>query len=207
MYFLGWDFIISSLIWLSLIAGTLYIFREPIKKYIYGKSDFDVFIHRVKEYLSTTYPKVKFDFTVIANSKSEPNPDARKYMIVDNMVEQYMALGMDKSKYPKPISKDQQWSSYTFNCEPNRDKLPKDWNQRKSALVVRDHKKCFRCSKKVDLNSVQVHMIVPLSKGGKYYLENLLPVCRDCDKVLSKDPKRLNYLDIKDDLNDIIKSS
>ena len=115
-----------------------------------------------------------------------------------------MKLELDKEKFPKPISKELQWGSYTFNCEPNKDKLPKDWMQRKSALLIRDKKKCFRCSKKLDINSVHVHMIRALEEGGKYYLENLLPVCRDCEKILTK---RVKSLDIKDQLYDLVKES
>jgi hypothetical protein len=207
MYFLGWDFIISSLLWMSFIFGILYIFREPIKKFIFGKGEFDFFIHRLKDYLETTYPDVKFDFTIIEESKKEPNPDARKYLIIDSVIDQFMKLQLDKSGFPKPITKDLQWGSYTFNCEPNKDKLPKDWNQRKSALLTRDKQKCFRCSKKLDINSVQIHMLRSLKEGGKYYLENLIPVCRDCEKILSRDSKKLSYLDIKDNLNEIVKSS
>lgn len=199
---LGWDFVFSSSLWLSIIFSLIFIFREPIKKLIYGKRGFNLFLSKLKTYLEKTYPDIKFDYSIIEKSKNESNPDTRVYLIVDDIIDQYMKLELKKEKFPKPITKDLQWGSYTFNCEPNRDKLPKDWMQRKNALLLRDNKKCFRCSKKVDINSVQVHMIRSLNEGGKYYLENLLPVCKDCEKILTN---KVKNLDIKDALNDIAK--
>ena len=114
-----------------------------------------------------------------------------------------MLLKIDSDKLPKTTPQDLQWSSYIFNCEPNRNKLPPDWMQRKNALLIRNHKQCIRCSKHIDINAIEIYMIRPLIKGGKYFLENLLPVCKDCDRILSKDSKKMNHLDIKDNLNDI----
>jgi len=203
MAFLGLDFIISSLLWLIVVFGFIFLFRKQIMKLFYGKTSFDLFINRLKEYLKKTYPDINFNFDIIELSKSQPNPQTRKYMIVDNIIDQYQKIKIDSSKYPQSTPKQLQWGSYVFNSEPNRDKLPKDWLQRKSALLTRDHQKCFRCSKKLTVNKTEIQMIRDLKSGGKYFLENLIPVCKDCYKLLNIDTKKLNHLDIKDDLLDI----
>ncbi|MEA3498987.1 MAG: hypothetical protein U9R16_08010 [Campylobacterota bacterium] len=207
MAFLGLDFIISSLIWLIFISLFLFIFREKIKMFFYKEGTFDIFIYNLKEYLKKTYPDLKFDFSIIENSLNEPNPNARKYQILDDIINQYTNIKLNSSKYPQATPQKLQWGSYIFNSEPNRDKLPKDWVQRKNALLIRDNKRCFRCSKVLDLNSIQIYMIRDLTKGGKYFLENLLPMCKDCDKILNKDNQKVNHLDIKHALYDLIKSS
>lgn len=48
-------------------------------------------------------------------------------------------------------------------------------------------------------------MIHSLKQGGKYYLENLIPVCKDCHKILSKDPSKMKHIKLKEDLEDIAK--
>jgi 5-methylcytosine-specific restriction endonuclease McrA len=79
--------------------------------------------------------------------------------------------------------------------------------QRKNALLIRDNKKCFRCSKHIDINHTNIYMIRSLKDGGKYYLENLIPVCKDCEKILSKNSKKMNYLDIKENLYNLVKNN
>ncbi|MEA2049451.1 MAG: HNH endonuclease signature motif containing protein [Campylobacterota bacterium] len=205
MAFLGLDFIISSLIWLFLISIFVFVFRKQIQKLFYKKSSFDLFISKLKNYLQKTYPKTKFNFDIIEKSKIEANPDTRKYLIIDNIIDQYLKLKLDNSKFPQGMPKELHWSGYAFHSEPNKNKIPKDWLKRKNAVLIREKKECFRCSKKVDINSIQIHLIKDIAKGGKYFLENLIGVCRDCEKILSNDSKKMNHLDIKEDLNKLIK--
>lgn len=206
MMYLGWDFVISSLLWLTAIGLFLYFFRKQIFRFFYGATGFSDFISQLKIYLEKNYPGIKFDYAIIELSKSEQNPQSRKYLIVDDIISQYMKLKLDSSKYPQATPKELHWGSYVFESEPNRDKLPKDWMKRKNALLLRDNHRCFRCTKPLTINTVDIHMIRSLKEGGKYFLENLIPVCKDCEKVLSKDSKKLNHLDIKEDLYDIVKS-
>lgn len=206
MAFLGTDYIVSSIIWLILIVAFVFTFRNHLKKLFYKKTTFDTFISKLKTYLEKTYPNTSFDFSIIDQSKKEQNPDTRKYLIVDNIIEQFIAKKLPPLN-PKPISKDLQWSNYTFNCEPVRDKLPNDWMQRKNALLVRDNKSCQRCGKKLELDFCDIHLIKSVKEGGKYYFENLILVCKDCKKILLNDPKKLNFLEIKDDLYEIVKES
>ncbi|MEA3353842.1 MAG: HNH endonuclease signature motif containing protein [Campylobacterota bacterium] len=205
MHFLGLDFIVSSIFWLILVFLFIFIFKEQIKKLLYGASTFDLFLTKLKTYLKKTYPKIKFNFDIIEESKIEENPSTRKYLIADNIVTQFIALKIDPSSYPSGTPSNIHWSGYAFHCEPNKDKLPKDWAQRKQALLARDKKVCFRCGKNITAANMEVHMIRGLDQGGKYFLENLLPVCKDCHKLL--DHKKINYLQIKDDLYDIVKTS
>ena len=208
MYFLGTDYIVSSLLWLICIAAFVFAFRKPIMKLLYKKESLDLFINKLKVYLEKTYPDIKFDYSVIEHTEQEANPEVRKYAIADNIVDQFKAIEIQSSKYPKNTPKDLQWSNYLFNCEPNKEKLPKDWMQRKNALFVRDHRKCFRCSTYVDIHSMHPKMIRSLKDGGKYYLENLIPLCSDCDKLLSDDKKKKQgFLNIKDKLYQIAENS
>jgi len=207
MYFLGTDYIISSLVWLIAIFAFVFTFRKHIMKLFYPKTTLDLFISKLKTYLLKTYPDIKFDYEIISASTTEKNPELRKYMIADDVIDQFKRIPIDTTRYPKNTPKNLQWSSYIFNSEPNKDKLPKDWIQRKNALFVRENRKCFRCSTYIDMNSLQVKLIRSLNDGGKYYLENLIPLCSDCDKLLSDNPKKSSFLNIKDKLYEIVESS
>jgi hypothetical protein len=209
MFYLGYDFIASSLIWLFGLAIFIFTFRHQIARLFYKQTGFALFISKLKIFLEKTYPKIKFDFDIIQSSKKEPNPLTRKYIIADNILNQYKKLPLDKTRFPKGTPSNLHWSSYVFNSEPNKNKLPPDWPKRKNALFVRDNKQCFRCSKYIDINTMEVYMIRPVSQGGKYYLENLLPLCKDCHKVLTlkSDDKKLDSLFIKDKLYDIVQNS
>lgn len=208
MFYLGMDYVVSSTLLLLGVGACAYTFRKPLMKLFYKKATLDLFLSRLRIYLEKTYPDIKFDYSIVEEAHSEPNPEARKYMIADNIVDQFTRIQIDTSKYPTSTPKDLQWSSYLFNCEPNKDKLPKDWLQRKNALAIRDHRKCFRCSKQIDVKTIYPKMIRPLEDGGKYYLENLIPLCVDCDKLLSNDPKKkTGFLTIKDKLYEIVRDS
>jgi hypothetical protein len=207
MYFLGTDYIVSSLLWLFVIFTFVFTFRKHIIKLFYPKATLDLFISKLKTYLTKTYPTIKFDYTIIQVSTSEKNSELRKYMIADDMIDQFKRIKIDQSRYPKTTPKELQWSSYIFNCEPNKDKLPKDWMQRKNALFVRENKKCFRCSTYVDLTTIYPKLVRPLKDGGKYYLENMIPLCGDCDKLLSDNPKKSSFLNIKDRVYEIVENN
>jgi len=207
MFFLGTDYVISSLIWLTIIGVFVFAFRKKIFKRFYPEESLDKFIEKLQHYLKETYPDIKFDLSIIKISESEPNPDTRKYMITSDIFNQYSSLSMDPKKLPKLTPQSLQWQGYVFNCEPNKNKLPPDWGKRKNALLLRDHQKCLRCSKKLTLSSVEIHMLRGLEEGGKYHLENLIPVCKDCKKLLDNDPKKKTGYKLKEDLDEIIEKS
>ncbi|MEA3512119.1 MAG: HNH endonuclease signature motif containing protein [Campylobacterota bacterium] len=204
MYFLGLDFIISSLIWLIVIVAFVFTFRKVIFKRFYKHETLDIFLGKLKGYLKKTYPDITFNFSIIKESLEEPNPNLRKYIIADDIINQFYSLKLDKIKFPKSTPQKLHWSSYIFNSEPNKNKLPSDLSKRVNALLLRDNKKCFRCSKHIDMYTANIYMIRKLEDGGKYYLENLLPLCKDCDKILNNKSTTLN---IKDELYDIIEDS
>jgi len=207
MYFLGADYIVSSFLWLLGIGMFIYTVREPIMRYFNNKGNFQEFENDIKEYLYVTYPKISFDYTVIDSTKQEPSEDLRKNMVVDNIIDQFKKISLDKSRYPKATNAGKLWSSYTFNCEPNKNKVPSDMPQRINELLTREHQQCFRCSKKLKISSAHFYMLIALQNGGRYQLENLVPVCIDCKKILSNDPNKLNSLKIKEDLYDILEDS
>ena len=207
MYFLGTDYIISSLLWLLAIFIFVFTFKKQIMQLLYPITSLDLFISKIRTYTEKKYPDIKFDYTIIDLSLSEKNPELRKYMIADELIDQFKRIKINESKYPKTTAKELQWSSYIFNCEPNKDKLPTDWMQRKNALFLREHRKCFRCSTYIDINTLHPKMIRSLKEGGKYYLENLIPLCSDCDKILSDNPKKSSFLNIKDELYEIVEKN
>lgn len=208
MHFLGMDYIVSSLLLLLGIFAFAFAFRKQIKKLFYKKVTLDLFISKLKIYLEKTYPDVKFDYAIIMHSESEKNPEIRKSIISSNIINQYKKLPFNSSNYPKstPTSL-HNWSSYIFLCEPNKDRLPADWGQRKNAILTRDNAKCLRCSKPLSVTTVTAHMINSLSSGGKYHLENLVSLCKDCEILITNNQKRLAYLDIIHDLNEIVEQS
>jgi hypothetical protein len=208
MYFLGTDYVVSSIIWLTLVGVFVFAFRKKIFKRLYPDDPLEPFIESVEEYLKKNYPKVNFDLSIIEKSESEPNPDTRKLAITSDIVSQFINIKLDKSKFPKVTPPElHKWDGYVFNCEPHKQKLPPDWAKRKAALLQRDHKLCLRCTKSIDMNSIDIHMIRSLKEGGKYYLENLIPVCKDCKKLLANDPKKSKNLQIKEDLEDLVLKS
>lgn len=205
MYFLGTDYVVSSVIWLTIIGIFVFAFRKKIFKRYYEDEPLEEFVYEVKLYLEKNYPKLKFDLSIVEQSENEPNPDTRKLTIISDIVTQFSNLKINKSKLPQNTPQAlHQWDGYVFNCEPHKQKLPPDWAKRKNALLQRDHKECFRCTKKIDINTMDIHMIRSLKDGGKYYLENLIPVCKDCKKILQNDPKTKNTLKLKEDLEDLV---
>ncbi|MCK5293922.1 MAG: HNH endonuclease [Arcobacteraceae bacterium] len=207
MNFLGNDFIISSSIWLIVVFTFIFTFRKKIFSFYYKESDFDKFVTLLKEYLDETYPKINFNFHFVETLEDEPNPDAKKYALIDNIINQYITLELN-STHNKSIPTNKLWGSYTFNSKPNKTKLPEDWLQRKALIFERDEKTCQRCSKKTTIQESDIFMLTPLEKGGQYYFENLLLVCIDCMKI--ENHKRdtslnLKYLDIKDELYSLVK--
>lgn len=207
MYFLGNDFIISSLLWLLCVGVFVFTFRKQIMKLFYKKTSLTLFISKLKIYLDKKYPDITFDYSIIEESSLENNPDVRKYLIADNIINQFQSIQIDTSKYPRSTPKNLQWSSYVFNSEPHKKKLPKDWLQRKNALCLRENRKCFRCSTAISIKNLHPKLILPIEEGGNYYLENMIPLCADCDKILSQDKKKSSYLSIQDEIYDIVTQS
>ncbi len=205
--FLGLDYIISSILWLTLVGIFVFAFRKKIFKRFYQDESIDQFIEKLKHYLKKTYPKISFNYSIIDATKDEPNSDTRKYTIISDIFNQYTALSIPKNKLPTLTPKELQWNEYVFNCEPNKQKLPPDWGKRKNALLTRDDHQCLRCSKRLTISSTEIYMLRSLQEGGKYYLENLIPVCKDCKKILEKDSLEKTVFKIKEDLEDIALSS
>ena len=199
---LGNDFIISSLILIISIFSLLYIFRKRIFKFYYTDDDFDLFFQKVQNYLLDKHPKIKFDFSIIDKLSTEPNPTTRKYQFIDKLIDQFLNHEVDISSANKPIQPSQLWDSYTFNAKPIGTKLPTDWAQRKLIALQRDENICQRCGASVKPETAYLFLIKSIKNGGQFYLENLVIICKDCNKVTTK--KDLKYLDIKDEVNSFI---
>ncbi len=203
MAFLGTDFIISSTVLIVVIFSLLYIFRKKIFQTYYKKTDFDLFIRQVQKYLQTYCPKISFNYKIIDLSSNEQNPQARCYIIIDNLIDQFINADIDTSFTPHSISQNQLWDSYTFNAKPIGTKLPDDWTKRKMVVAQRDHNICQRCGKHTKPETTHLFLLKSIKDGGQFYLENLIIICKDCHKVTTK--KDLKYLDIKDELNSFVK--
>jgi len=202
IYFLGPDFIISSLLVIVILFSVLYFYRKRIFAKHYRQSNFELFIINIKQYLSSTYPKINFNFSIIKHTSKEQNPQTRAYSIINALSDQYISFQLDTNIQPKPIKQTKLWNSYTFNSKPNGIKLPDDWAQRKLVVMQRDNHICQRCSKYSNPENMHLHLLRSVKDGGQYYLENLIILCNDCEKIISK--RTLKYLDIKDELNSFV---
>ncbi len=54
---------------------------------------------------------------------------------------------------------------------------PEDWQSFRENALARDSYRCRNCGSTQDLD---VHHIVPLSRGGTNHLDNLVTLCRRC---------------------------
>jgi hypothetical protein len=203
MAFLGLDFIVLSSLLIIIIFSLLYFYRKKIFAFYYKQNNFDLFIQQVKYYLKTNHSKIDFNFRILQDIQTESNPQIKCFTIVDTIVQQFINAKFDTSMLSLNIKQDQLWDSYTFNSTPNGIKLPDDWAQRKKIALQRDKNICQRCGIYVKAENAQLHIIKSIKNGGKYYLENLIIVCRDCQKIL--DNQNIKYLNIKDELNSFVK--
>ncbi len=202
MFFLGLDFIVLSTILIIVIFALLYYFRDKLFKKKYEDTNINLFITHIKKYLKENHSKIYFDYSIIDKSVTEPNPTARAYTIIDNLISQFILAPIDIKHTPNPIGQDQLWDSYTFNAKPIGTKLPDDWTQRKMIVLQRDKNICQRCGAHTKPENAYLFLIKSIKEGGQFYLENLIIICRDCNKVHTK--KDLKYLDIQDELNSFI---
>jgi hypothetical protein len=205
--YLGADFSISSTLWLIAVFTFMFAFRKKIFPFLYKDTDMDKFLIELKEYLKKTYPKIKFDYQFLDTLVNEPNPDAKKYALIDNIINQYISLQFNPPSQ-KSVPTNLLWSSYAFDSKPNGDKLPEDWLKRKNVIYDRDYKTCQRCSKEIHIKDADLFLIKPLNKNGNYYLENLILVCTDCAKIEKNkidSNVSVKYLQIKENLYSIVK--
>jgi hypothetical protein len=162
-----------------------------------------MFLQHVQQYLATQHPKIKFDYSIVNKLSIEPNPITRQYVLIDNLINQFLKIPIDLNLAHKPISQNQLWDSYTFNAKPIGTKLPTDWAKRKMVALQRDKNICQRCGTSVKQETANLFLIKPIKDGGQFYLENLVIICKDCNKVTTK--KDLKYLNIQDTLNSFVK--
>lgn len=206
--YLGADFSISSIILLAIVFSAIFTLRKKIFFFYYKETDMDLFLKQLDETLKTTYPKIQFDFKYLEKIKDEPNPDAKKYALIDNIISQYEALDFQIKNSNKSVPSNLLWSSYAFNSKNVKNRLPEDWLLRKNAIFERDEKTCQKCSKKLHLKESDILFIKPLEKGGDFYLENMILVCNDCAKIekykLDKSTK-IKYLEIREELYKLVK--
>lgn len=56
-------------------------------------------------------------------------------------------------------------------------------NKDKLYIFIRDNKKCFYCGKNLKYRQITLDHFVPLSKGGKDEIFNLVTSCKKCNKL------------------------
>ncbi|HFU74915.1 MAG TPA: hypothetical protein ENK66_01585 [Arcobacter sp.] len=193
-HYLGADFSIASMLLLTTIFIFIFYFRKKIFPFLYKQETLEPFLEDVKSYLQTTYPKFNFDYNFI-ETLNEQNPDAKKYEILDNIILQYINFPY-KPNITSSLN-EKLWDSYVFYSKPDGTKKPKDWMQRKNAVIEREKQICQRCSKKITLLKSDLIFVKPIESGGSYYLENLVIICNDCSKI------EKNKLDNKTDLKNL----
>jgi hypothetical protein len=202
MGYWGEDFSIAVSILIVTTFSLLYYFRKRIFSFEYEKSDFDLFVNKLEEYLSLNHSKISFDYSIIDKSKLEQNPTTRAYIVINNLVEQFINHKINIASYIAPITQDKLWSSYTFNSKPVGNKLPSDWAKRKTLILRREKNICQRCGVYIKPENSHLSLVKSVENGGQYYIENLLILCRDCNKIHTN--QSLKYLNIKEQLDSFV---
>jgi hypothetical protein len=202
MHFLGNDFILLSILLLIVIFFLVFLYKDKIFNKNYNYLDGDDFKNEIINYLSITYPKFKFDFSILDVKIKNENTLTTQYSHIDNLINQYINNRPFSKKLLKPIQTDNLWSEYAFYSKPNKDKLPPDWLKRKKVAYERDNCSCVRCSKNIAMKDSVLYIVTPIEDGGQYYLENLATLCSDCNKILNQ---KTNTLKIKDELYEFVK--
>lgn len=68
----------------------------------------------------------------------------------------------------------------TYNTR-NGFSVKNGWWEIRAAVMKRDKNCCVPCFKrKLVIKAVEVHHIIPLSRGGTTTMANLISVCKDC---------------------------
>lgn len=55
----------------------------------------------------------------------------------------------------------------------------------KTYIFIRDNKRCFYCGKRLKFRQTTLDHFLPLSKGGKDEVFNLVTCCKKCNKIKS----------------------
>jgi len=202
MNFLGNDFIVLSLLLLLGVFIFVFFVKDKIFEKEYNTLEGDTFKNEIIKYLTTTYPKFKFDFSILDEKSSNEDMLTTKYYQIDKLIHQYIYNRPFSQKHLKPLKTDNLWSEYAFYSKPNKDKLPPDWLKRKKVAYERDNNSCVRCSISIPMKDSVLYIVTPVEKGGQYYLENLATLCTDCNKILTN---KTNALKIKDELYEFVK--
>jgi len=199
------EFSISAFFWLLLSISFALASGIYIKKKYFSYKELDEFIKRLRTYLKKTYPKIKFDYNRLKELQ-DTNIDTLKFLIIDNLVEQF--INLDFKPLTRPYLKTNKlWSSYVIYSTPSKKyDLPPDWLKRKEIVYERESGICQRCYKEIKTKNSDLVLIKPLNENGNFYLENLALVCIDCKKII--EAKRTNsnikYLEFRQDLEKLL---
>lgn len=193
-------FIFAGL-FIILILIPLYIYRKEIYNRFYKQGNIKQFLKNIDAYLSTTYPKINFNFSKLEESvEEEKDIRLKETLIVEELVRQFAYYEYDLNTQAT-VPKEKLWSSYDTNSKLVKDnKLPVDWHQRKEAAWIRDKNKCNRCGTNVKLVDAQALLAKQMKNGGGFNMENIVILCQDCSRImksanLERTRKDLNILD------------
>lgn len=193
------QFIIFGLIIIGSLIP-LYIYREKVFKHFYKKGNIKMFINNVDAYLSTTHPKIPFDFSIVSKFEEEKDIRIKETLIVEELVKQFANYEYEL-KTQRTVGKDKLWSGYDSNSKLLKDnKFPVDWQQRKEAAWMRDNNKCNRCNTRTKLIDTHILLAKQMKNGGGFNLENLVVLCSDCSRIvkssnIERTAKDLHILD------------
>jgi 5-methylcytosine-specific restriction endonuclease McrA len=202
---LGIDFSISAFFWLLITISFAFSVGYYIKKRYFSIDEISNFIDLIQNYLKKTYPQIQFHIASLHNIK-DTDINVLKNTIIDDIVNQFETLPFNPQ--PKPYLKaNDMWDDYVFYSKPNKKySLPPDWLKRKSVVFKRDNGKCQRCFKKLTFQDSDIVLIIPLQKGGNFYLENLALVCNDCKKIIQskQENTKIHFLQLREKLQQFI---
>jgi len=87
------------------------------------------------------------------------------------------------------------WKTKVYR--PNEDDFDKnspEWISMKVFLLIQQKNKCARCRKKLTVDTITIHHIIPRSEGGTNDIKNIIGLCINCHNLV--EPKKLKREDI-----------
>jgi len=167
-----------------LVLLPLYIYRNKIFAPTEKKGNIQPFVREVDSYLSTNYPKIKFNYDIVNKLEDEKNLKTKEILILEDLVRQFVYQEYELHTQ-KAVSKSKLWSGYDQNSILLKDnKLPVDWAQRKEAAWNRETGKCDRCGTRSKLADTNALLAKQMRNGGGFNLENIVILCNDCTRVI-----------------------
>lgn len=61
---------------------------------------------------------------------------------------------------------------------------PENWDEIRREVLEQHMHRCVNCHRVGDLDTLEVHHIVPVGAGGSHRISNLVPLCHECHQAV-----------------------